>query len=180
LTRAIELKPSLNLRAKDLLEIERIISKYEGDFLMELPDQFDEEYEELMREIKLALVFAYWMNEVTEEKILEKFGVTPGELHSRLEIADWLLYSLLEIGKIILISKIKMRKIREIRKRLYYGIKTELLNLVKLEGIGRVRARILFNAGFRNLRELKKASLSEIAKILKSRKLAEKVKSQIS
>lgn len=179
LTRAIELKPSLNLRAKDLPQIERIISKYESDFLIELPDQFEEEYEEFMREVKLALVFANWLKEETEEKILEKFGVTPGELRSRLEIGDWLLYSLLEIGKIILLSKLKMRKIRKLRKRLYYGIREELLNLVKLEGIGRVRARLLFNAGLNNISKLKKTPLPEIAKILKSRKLAQKIKNQI-
>ena len=68
---------------------------------------------------------------------------------------------------------------REIRKRLYYGIKEELLNLVRLEGIGRIRARLLFNAGIQTISKLKKAPLREISKVLKSRKLAQKIKDQI-
>lgn len=179
LSKAIELKPSLTLRLRDLPEIERIISRHEGEFLMELPDQFEEAYEEFLREVKMALVFANWLEEKTEEELLEKYGVTPGELRSRLEIADWLLYSLLEIGKILRISKEKMIKIRKIRKRLEYGIREELLNLVRLEGIGRIRARLLFNAGLSNIPKLRKASLKELSKILGSKKLAQKIKEQI-
>jgi helicase len=105
--------------------------------------------------------------------------MTPGELHSRLEISEWLFYSILEIGKVLNLEKELMRKIREMRMRLYYGVKEELLNLVKLRGIGRIRARILFNAGFKNIKKLKRAKVEDIAKVLKSNALAEKIKKQI-
>lgn len=179
ISRASELKPSLNLSLKDIPEIEKYISKYEGKFLLPIPDQFEEEYEEFLREVKLALVFSNWIEEKTEGEIFEKFNVAPGELHQRLQIADWLLYSLLEIGKILYLGKEKMRKLRKLRKRLYYGIREELLKLVSLEGIGRVRARILFNSGLTSIPKLKKASLSEISKILGSKKIAKKIKEQI-
>jgi helicase len=48
-----------------------------------------------------------------------------------------------------------------------------------LEGIGRIRARALFNAGLKTISDLKKASVERIAKVLKSKSLAEKIKRQI-
>jgi helicase len=179
LTKTNELKPSPNLSAKDLAIVEETVFKNEENFPFLIPDQFDEDYEEFLREAKLALIFLNWMEEKSENEIFENFKMTPGELHSRLEISDWLFYSILEIGKILNFEKELMRKIRKLRMRLYYGVKEELLNLVKLKGIGRIRARILFNAGFKNIKKLKKAKVEDIAKALKSKALAEKIKKQI-
>ena len=41
------------------------------------------------------------------------------------------------------------------RVRLRYGIKDELLDLVRLQQIGRVRARALYNNGIRSVAELR-------------------------
>jgi helicase len=179
LAKTTELKPSPNLSAKDLIFVEEMIFKNEENFPFSIPDQFDEDYEEFLREAKMALIFLNWMEEKSEGEIFDNFKMTPGELHSRLEISDWLFYSILEIGKILNFEKELMKKIRKMRMRLYYGVKEELLNLVKLRGIGRIRARILFDSGFKNIKKLKKAKVEEIAKVLKSKALAEKIKKQI-
>jgi len=49
--------------------------------------------------------------------------------------------------------------------RVEYGCKEELLNLVKLRGIGRVRARILYKHGFKSLAMLRKASIETLARL---------------
>ena len=54
----------------------------------------------------------------------------------------------------------------------------ELLPLVKLRGIGRVRARMLYNNGFRKIADLRKASLQQIERVIGS-KVAESVKKQV-
>jgi helicase len=110
---------------------------------------------------------------------MEKLKMTPGELHSRIEILDWLLYSILEISKLIPFNEEIKKMLKKLRIRAYYGINEELIPLVSLEGIGRIRARALFNAGLKTISDLKKASVEKIAKILKSKSLAEKIKEQI-
>lgn len=179
LAKAIELKPSPNLTARDAFLIEQEIFKNEEYFFFQIPDEFDEEYEEFLREAKLASIFNLWINEVSEGEIMEKFKITPGELHSRIEISDWLLYSILEISKLVLFNEEIKKMLKKLRVRLYYGIKEELIPLVKLKGIGRVRSRLLFNAGFKSIQKLKKSSIEEIARVLKSKSLAQRIKEQI-
>ena len=62
--------------------------------------------------------------------------------------------------------------------RVRSGVKEELLPLVALRGIGRVRARKLYNAGFRDMEALRAADPKEIAKIIGT-KVATKVLKQI-
>jgi len=179
LAKAEELKPSPTLSTKDALLIEQKIFENEEFFFFQIPDEFDEDYEEFLREAKLATMLSFWIEEKTESEIMEKFKITPGELHSRIEILDWLLYSILEISKLIPFNEEIKKMLKKLRIRAYYGIKEELIPLVSLEGIGRVRARALFDAGLKTISDLKKASLEKIAQALKSRNLAEKVKNQI-
>jgi helicase len=61
------------------------------------------------------------------------------------------------------------------------GIKPELLPLVSLEGIGRVRARSLFNAGFRSISSIAAASERELSKVPKiGDTIASRIKRQAS
>jgi helicase len=46
-----------------------------------------------------------------------------------------------------------------------YGIKKELLELASLEGVGRIRARILFKHGYHTLEDLKSVSADHLAGI---------------
>ena len=64
------------------------------------------------------------------------------------------------------------------RTRLKYGIKEELLPLVRLKGIGRVRARRLWNAGLKTILSLKKAQLETLEIILGS-ETAKSVREQV-
>jgi len=46
-----------------------------------------------------------------------------------------------------------------------YGCKKELLQLIELKGIGRVRARKLYKAGYTSLDSLRKASVESISAV---------------
>jgi helicase len=180
LCQAQELKPSPSISSKDSILVEKEIFKNEEFFFFPIPDEFEEDYEEFLREAKLATIFSFWIEEFSEKEIMEKFKITPGELHSRLDILDWLLYSILEISRIFPFEKETKKLLKKLRKRVLYGVKEELLPLVKLKGIGRKRARILFEAGFRTLQKIKKAKIENLAKALKSQLLAQKIKSQLN
>ena len=67
----------------------------------------------------------------------------------------------------------------ELGERVAKGVKRELLPLVRLKRVGRVRARVLYNSGFRNLTELKNAPLQRLASLpLIGPKLAKGIKEQ--
>jgi helicase len=65
-----------------------------------------------------------------------------------------------------------------LRNRVKYGIRAELLPLVQLRNIGRVRARNLFRRGIKGIGALKQASLQELSNILGPR-VALNVKEQL-
>ena len=59
-------------------------------------------------------------------------------------------------------------------------VKPELLPLVALKGIGRARARVLFNSGFRSVDDLKRAPLPRLIGLpLIGPRLAQKIKEQV-
>ena len=49
--------------------------------------------------------------------------------------------------------------------RVQNGCKEELLNLVSLKGIGRVRARALYNEGFKTVNDLRDVPVERLARI---------------
>jgi len=53
----------------------------------------------------------------------------------------------------------------ELRTRVIYGINRQLIDLVSLKGVGRVKARLLYNKGYMSLEDIKKASVADLAKI---------------
>ena len=61
-----------------------------------------------------------------------------------------------------------LEEFNDLRKRVVYGIREELLDLVRVKGIGRVRARVLFKHNIKNLDDLDKNSYSlNWAKLIK-------------
>ncbi|MEM5797043.1 MAG: helix-hairpin-helix domain-containing protein, partial [Candidatus Aenigmatarchaeota archaeon] len=71
-----------------------------------------------------------------------------------------------------------LRPLRKLRIRLKYGIREELIPLVKLKGIGRTRARRLFNKGLDSLEKLEKISLERLSEII-GVKIANEIKKQL-
>jgi len=85
-----------------------------------------------------------------------------------------MLYSLHELA--LLLGKMNiLKKIKKLRIRTKYGIKEELIPLIRIEGIGKVRARKLYNYGIKTIEQLRKIPLATLAIIL-GPKIAENVK----
>ena len=124
-----------------------------------------------------ALMLNDWIDEVTEENLNKSFKILPGILYAKLRVADWLSYCFFELAK-ILNQKQQFVLVNNLRKRLKYGIREELLALVELKGIGRVRARHLFRNNLRSITDLKKIDLIDLEKILGS-KTAFSIKKQL-
>ncbi len=108
-----------------------------------------------------------WIHESTDKILSEKIGVDPGDMHRIIERAEWLIYSLYEVAKIMRRSDLLV-EIQRLRLRIKYGVKEELLALVGLKGIGRIRGRSLYMAGFTDLSKIANSSdarLSDVSNI---------------
>lgn len=114
-----------------------------------------------LAEIKTALVLSAWITEIGEEAIYEQFGVGPGDLHRIAATVEWLLYSAERIAELF---RFGVRP-GKLRARVHYGVREELLPLVVLRGIGRVRARALYRAGQRTLSQIAKADVEALARV---------------
>ena len=131
----------------------------------------------MLKKFNTALILKEWVNEAPEEKISEDYGIQPGIMHSKKQIAEWMAYSEFELSKALGLNE-HLAPLLRLQKRIKQGIKEELLQLVELRGIGRVRARRLFRAGIKTLADVKKTDVQDLAKIIPST-VALRVKEQM-
>lgn len=136
-----------------------------------------ESYYEPERPFSTALMLREWISERSEADILKKYGETPGSLYTKITNADWLIYSSIELSKVMRVGYIPLL---EMRARLRYGIKKELLDLVRLEQVGRVRARIMYGNGIKGVRDLRKEGAEQKLERLFGKEIAKKIYGQVS
>lgn len=174
----LEMRPLLKVKVRELEDFQSILAEQGGMPLIDEPSMFEDGYDEFLASIKTARFFYEWIDEKDEEYLLEKYGIRPGEVHSKLGNADWLLYSAAEIAKLMQLQQL-LKHITKLRFRVEHGVKEELLPLLQLRGIGRVRARKLFSNRIKNLAGVKSADVSTLTQILGSGKLAMDIKQQL-
>ena len=162
--------PKLSLRKTDYDPLSILIQRHGNELLYPIS-----EYECT----RSFWALCSWIEETTEKVLSDKMGVEPGDMHRIVEMANWLAYSLYEVAKLLRREDL-MPELYNLRTRIRYGVKEELLPLVALEGIGRVKARALYNAGFTDVPTIAKASQAKLASVPKiGPTVAEKLKHQL-
>ncbi len=167
----VEMEPVLSAKKKDYEHLEDALEK-SG---LAAPDVWSYDYDDFMNQFKTSLVFLAWMDEQGEDRLLERYGITPGELYNKLLSAEWLLYAAAELA-LLLNKKDEANDFSKLRLRVKHGVREELLRLIKLKGVGRVRARKLYNAGIRNYADVKK-SIPKVEELL-GKKVAQSLLAQ--
>jgi len=162
---ALEIRPRLNVKSKEYEEYTGAAVEHSHELLVPEPPVFEPEYDDFLNSMKTAAFFSEWIEEKDDDYLLEKFDVRPGESRAKLETANWLLYSNEELAKLIE-KPLFAREVSKLRFRLRYGVKEELLTLLRLREIGRVRARKLFNNGIKDLGDVKKADFLKLKQLL--------------
>lgn len=152
----------LFLRQRDYETVEREVLARQSELLRPIPTDLND-YEFFLAEAKTALLLSHWMDERSEDEISESFNVGPGDIRNRVELADWLLYAMRELAGIF--QPVARGPLLNLVPRLRYGVRPELCELVKLRGIGRVRARLLHNRGYESLEILRSADIHALSKI---------------
>jgi helicase len=162
--------PKLSLRKTDYDQVSMLIQR-RGNELLYPVSEYDCS--------RSFWALCWWIEETSERVLSDKIGVEPGDMHRIVEISNWLAYSLYEVAKLLRREDL-MPELYNLRTRIRHGVKEELLSLVVLEGIGRVKARALYNAGFIDVLTITKASEAKLASVPKiGPTLAGKLKHQL-
>ena len=177
LSHTLEIRPMLKVGIREYDKIQEAMLEYSSILLEEEPSMYEPDYEDFLNSVKTAMMFHNWVGEFDEEFLLEEYNIRPGELKAKLDIADWLLYATEEICKLMHYQNL-IKEIVKLRLRLKYGVKEELLPLVRLESIGRVRARILYKNKMKDIKEIRNADLSTLTQLL-GEKTALSIKKQL-
>ena len=173
--------PRLRPSSREIDQLAIFVDEHREEFMFEVPDEWADRiaYEEFLGEAKTAWVLHSWIEEKTEDEIIERFGVEPGDLYRLIETAKWLLYATHELA-LLFNHKDIIPKVAELSERVSKGVRKELIPLARLEGVGRVRARILYNAGYKTIGDLRLAPIDKLMALpMIGSKLAKKIKDQV-
>lgn len=161
---ALEMRPLLNVRTAEYDDIQEKLIKETDNLLMDEPSAFEHDYDDFLNSVKTAMMFDEWIDEKDEEYLMEKYNVRPGELHYKLNNIDWILYASEELARLQQQKVIK--DISKLRVRIKYGAREELLTLLRIPEVGKVRARKLYFAGIRDIGAVKNADLMTLTQLL--------------
>ncbi|MFB5635187.1 MAG: DEAD/DEAH box helicase [Nitrosopumilus sp.] len=170
ITNCEEFFPKFALRQKDY-ETASLMIENNSSELLEPISEYDCS--------RSLLALQYWITESTELSLSDSLGIESGDMHRMTENANWLSYCLREISKHV--ERVDLlQELGDLRNRVVYGIREELLDLVRVKGIGRVRARILFKNGIKNLDDLRKIPVNKLAEIDKiGSTIADNIKAEL-
>ena len=148
--------------------------------------------EMLLSNVKSAWMIEMWTNEDNIRSIEKELDVNPGDIHYRVDIMEWLIHASREI---ILTDDVfsdeHMNQIAEIvklldilRLRVRHGCKQDLLSLVNIPNVGRMRARELSTRGIRNPNDVANMTQKQINEVLNMRgwgpQLLDKIMNEVS
>ena len=152
----------LYTRAKERYDLLERLYELDEYLLVEPPGGEQGEADSLGH-IKTALLLRAWANEASEDQMLDNFGAGPGDVHYQTTTAEWLLYSFTQLAHLELPELAPL--LDSLHRRVAHGVKEELLELLTLEGIGRVRARTLHRNGYTDLMALAGARQADLARL---------------
>ena len=137
--------------------------EFEGRFLIEVPEDTDYDFEYFLSDLKTACMVKEWISETEEDVILDRMGIGPGDIRARVDSMDWLTYAMIEIA--VLFKPEVVKRLRRLLTRIRYGVREELIELVSLRGVGRARARTLYNNGIKGKKDIAEADFYAIANL---------------
>jgi len=165
----------LYLRSGEREDYEMELFEREDELLGPTPSEYEEgRFEDWLAALKTARLLEDWATEVDESTITDRYGVGPGDIRGKVETAQWLLGAAESLASEVGLDA--ARAVSEARIRVEHGVREELVDLAGVRGVGRKRARRLFEAGIDDRAALRDADKSVVLAALRGRrKTAENV-----
>ncbi|WP_121744173.1 ATP-dependent DNA helicase [Natronorubrum halophilum] len=146
----------------------------EAELLGDTPSEFeDERFEDWLAALKTGKLLEDWASEDDEERLTGRYKIGPGDLRGKTDTAEWLLGAAESLAAEI--DSEWTVAVREARARVEHGVGEELLELVSVGGVGRKRARRLYEAGIEQPADLRTADKGVVLGVLKGEKTAETI-----
>jgi helicase len=140
----------------------------EEELLGTTPSEFDDvAFEDWLAALKTARLLEDWADEVDEDRITDRYGVGPGDVRGKTEAAEWLLGAAESLAGE---AGLPTRPVRDAKRRVAHGVREELLDLVDVGQVGRVRARRLYEAGVEDRADLREADKATVLSALRGRR----------
>jgi helicase len=158
----------LYLRSGDEEEYSTLAAEREGELLGRAPSEFAAEFEDWLSALKTARLLEDWASEVDEDTITERYDVGPGDIRGKVETAEWLLGAAESLASSEGLEVVPA--IRRARTRVEHGVRAELVDLAEVRGVGRKRARRLFEAGVESRADLRDADKATVLAALRGRR----------
>jgi helicase len=133
-----------------------------------MPSEFENDWEDWLAALKTAKLLEDWIEEIEEDRITERYGVGPGDIRAKVDTAEWLLGAAERLADELDLEG--LAAIREARLRVVHGVGEDLLELVRVEQVGRKRARRLHRAGIESPADLREAPKPAILRALRGRR----------
>lgn len=149
----------LYLKTKDSEWVYERLAKVEDDLLFEPHEA--RSHEEFLSHVKTACLLEDWIEEASLETLEERYGLGPGDIRNKVDLGEWLAHAMRELARLFHFET--AAELNDLPLRIRNGVKKELLPLIELEGIGRVRARILHRSGFGTVGAIRKAREAQLA-----------------
>lgn len=105
-----------------------------------------------------------WIEEMPERDISERYGIESGDTFRATETARWLLRAMGDIAKYARMPDVRT-ELESLRVRVTYGVRSELIPLVAMQHVGRVRSRALYAAGARSRADVVAMPLDSVCAI---------------
>jgi helicase len=164
----------LYLRSGEDEEYTEIAYERETELLGRAPSEYEDRFDDWLSALKTARLLEDWASELDEDEITDRYGIGPGDIRGKVETAQWLLGAAESLVSELDIDAVPA--IREARTRAEHGVRSELVDLAGVRGVGRKRARRLYDAGIETRADLRDADKSVILAALRGReKTAENV-----
>ncbi len=120
--------------------------------------------EDYYPELKLCAILFRWIQEVPEDRLASDFNVGSGDIRRYVETTEWLVHA-----AEVLSSSFNATKwgsaLKQLAIRIKYGCGEDLLPLVSIYDVGRVRGRILFKAGLKTPWDVLNADSATLSKL---------------
>jgi len=165
----------LYLRSGDEEAYTELAYEREDELLGRPPSEYAARFEDWLSALKTARLLEDWASEVEEDTITERYGVGPGDIRGKVEAAEWLLGAAESLASEQGFDV--ARVIGRARQRVQHGVREELVNpgdggggLVEVRGVGRKRARRLFDTGIESRAALREADKSVVLGALRGRR----------
>jgi len=158
----------LYLRSGDEEEYTMLAYEREEAFLGAVPSEFDPSFEDWLSALKTARMLEDWASEVDEDTITDRYGVGPGDVRGKVETAQWLLGAAESLAGELGLGVAPA--VRAARVRVEHGVREELTDLAGVRGVGRKRARRLYEAGIEDRAGLREADKPVVLGALRGRR----------